>query len=365
MILVATTLVAALLAAPPPESADADPASRYRSIDSAITAGELDRADRLLSDADLPAGTRHRLQGRIADARGDATSAARAYAAALALSENDTPLRLHLARAQLAADRPAEALKTLDGIRSADPGLLALPLLRARAQWGKGDHDGAYATLAAAAERFPEEPGPRLELVALCTEQGLHAMAGQWAAPLVSGADRRTALALMTALLPGRANRSTVERLAARFPDDPEFRARLAVAYARTGRWHAAGTLFAEATVLGGNYAEHAADQFRLAGDTRRALELNARVPERAARDRQRLHILFSGQEYARAAEFGNRLVANGTATPADRYRIAYAHFLLGQHARASALARELLGTDQASRARSLLGAMGRDPTVP
>lgn len=330
-------------------------------IGGAIAAGRLDEAASRLDGTSLPAAVHHRLAGRIAWARGDADAADGAWTKALELTPQDTTLRLHLAQVRLAAGRPGAALEALEGTESLAAEAVAQPLLRARALRGVGRADEAYGTLVAATRAFPREPGPPLELVALCVDRELYTAAQAWARGVADGADRPTTVALMGALLPSRGSRPFLEQLAARFPDDPDVRARLAAAYALGGRWHVAGDLYAEATALGGDYAHLAADQFRLAGDTRRALESNAAVRDPARRLRQRLHILFAAEDFARVIAMEPRVLRSGLATPADRYRFAYAQFLMGHHARATTLAKDLLDTDQAGRARTLLRAMGRD----
>ena len=79
----------------------------------------------------------------------------------------------------------------------------------------------------------------------------------------------------------------------------------------------------------------------------------------------QRIDILFGVAEMARVVALEPAAILAGAMRAATRVRIAEAHWRLGNHVRAAALARDLLATDQATRARALLGAMGRDAEEP
>jgi len=284
-----------------------------------------------------------------------------AWSLAAPASDVDTIAKLREAAALLERGDAAAALVAMDGTDTLAETMIAQPLLLARAKLGTGDVDGAYVVLEQATRRFPDEIAPRLELVAICVDQELPAAARAWASSVVElrGADldRETAEAIMTALWRDRGALPVLEDLALRFGG---LRAHLAWAWSSHGHWYTAATLFERASGSAGSHAFEAADQYRLAGFTSRALAHNARVTDDAKRIDQRIDILFGVAEMARVVALEPAAILAGAVQTATRVRIAEAHWRLGNHARATALARDLLATDQASRARMLLGAMGR-----
>lgn len=359
-IAIALLLVARLVGAAP---ADDDSASAFAEISALVAADRLDDASRRLASATLPDGARHRLAGWIALRRGELPNAIAEFERALAIGPDDPTLRLYLASAQLDHDDPHGALATLAGTASLAESTVAQPLLHARALAATGATDEAYAVLRATAERFPDEPAPPLEAMALCAAQQLTACALAWAEDIVTHAgdrlDRAAALAIFAATSRDREALPMLEQLARRFPDDAEVVARLGYAWSAQRKWYAAARLFESATRLGGAYAFEAADQYRLAGQDARALALNAEVAEPRRRIGQRIDILFAAGKPARVIALAATAAAIGL-DDAGRMRIAHAHWQLGQHVQATAAARALVGTTEDSAARGLLRAMGR-----
>lgn len=365
----AVVLVLVLLGPAPAEVDAVDPNVVYGEIAAQIEDDRLDDAEARLAAADLPEAASRRLAGLIALRRGRFDIAVTHFEAALAARPDDAALRLYLASAELGRDAPAAALAALEGTASLGETVIAQPLLLARARQGTGDLDGAYAALEVASRRFPSEVAPRLELMALCAEQDLHGAARAWASSIVElrgdalGRDEAAAIFAATSGDPDAL--PLLEDLVLARGDDAELRARLAYAWAGQDRWYAAATLFERASGTAGTYAFEAADQYRMAGFTARALTNNARVGDRARRAEQRIDILFGAGELARVVALQPELERTGVARPATRMRLAHAHWRLGQYARAAELARGLLDTDEADRARSLLRAIGRDDTAP
>lgn len=281
-------------------------------------------------------------------------------------AEDASIAKLREAAASLERGDAAAALAAMKGTDALAERLVAQPLLLARAQLGTGDPDGAYATLERATRRFPDEIAPRLELVALCVDQELPVAARAWAESIVElrgdALEPEIAEAITTALWRDRGALPLLEDLALRFAD---LRGHLAWAWSSQGHWYAAATLFERASGSSGEYAFEAADQYRLAGFTARALAHNARVADDGKRIDQRIDILFGVAEMARVVALEPAALAAGVVRAATRVRLAEAHWRLGNHARATAIARDLLATDQAARARTLLGAMGKSAEEP
>lgn len=346
----------------------ADVPMRYAEIERLVLAGNTGEARERLAQASLPDDARLRLEGLLALHEDRPEDAARAFSEALERHPDDTTLRLHLARARLEHGDPARALSALRGTEALARTRVVQPLLHAHALLGLGRDDEAYAVLVRAAGHFPTELAPRLELMALAAREDLRAAARGWAeAVLALGPtlDRSVALAILQALHRDPEALALLEDVAARLPSDPEIAAHLAHAYAAAGRPHVAATLFERATLLGGDHAFEAADQHRLAGHTARALTMNARVRVPARQLEQRLEILFGAGDMARVVALAPQLSRAGLDHPRHLVRLAYAHYVLGQHARATVLAERLLSTDEAERARSLLSAMGRRVATP
>ena len=274
-------------------------------------------------------------------------------------------LSLYLASSLLELGRAEAARRALEGTEGLAETLVAQPLLVARAALADGDPDAAYAALVAATEDFPELTAPRLELVAMCSRLGLRASARAWGWDLVGlRPDRDTALAVFDLLYADRRAWPLLETLAAQHGDDAEMVGHLAYAYAADERYFAAATLFDRASVGGEDLAFEAADQYRMAGETHAALVMNARVSERRRRLEQRLGILIAAGEMARVVALEDAMRRAGLGDPRHRYNLAFAHYALGEYARATDLARGLSDTSYADRARALLDAMGRAPTA-
>ena len=171
---------------------------------------------------------------------------------------------------------------------------------------------------------------------------------------------RDTLLGLFQLMHTDRAAIPLLEGLAASAPTDAEFRASLAHAYAHNRRWFSAARLFEEAVSLGGNYAFEAADQYRMARRYGHALRMNGRAPTSLAQREQRISILFEQGQYARIVAMDAKVNDLGA-----RYRLAYAHYAVGDTDGATDRARSLLSTAYRDEAAALLKAMGTAKDMP
>lgn len=326
-------------------------------VQALVEDGRLDEAAEALSD--LPEALRPRFEGLIALERGAPAAAATAFERALTAEDAQPELQLYLAHAYVLTKRYAEALTAARAAAPLADRLLAQPLIEARARRGLGDLAGAHAVLERAVVTFADQARPRLELVVLLSEAGLRRAARAAADPMLAlppeQLDAPTALALFHVLYVDPDALPLLEALTARFPQDPELRGHLGHAYAAVDRGFAAGRLFEQATLLGGDYAFEAADQYRVVGRFGDALRICARVKDKGRRRKQRLSIAFDQRRYARVIG-----LASAAQEPADAYRVAYAHYALGQLAKAADLARALRGTSYEGQGAALLDAMGR-----
>ncbi|MGF1512024.1 MAG: tetratricopeptide repeat protein [Myxococcota bacterium] len=352
-----------------PSAAAAPESDTVRDLQELIASGRLDDASAALEG--YPEPMRLRFEGLIALERGDVDQAVRAFEGA-AEHAQDPSLRLHLAHAYLLNGQPKAALETVQTASSAQASMVAQPLIEARARHAMGDRSGAYAVLRRASIVFQDEIRPLLELVAIAREAGLATEARSFARGLLTRSERSglapdAARALFHLLSEDEDALPILESISARFPDDGDLRARLARVYAGLEQWYAAARLFDDATRLGADHAFEAADQYRMAGRYEAARRANARIRNEPRGRIQQLTILFEGGEYARVAA-----LPNPPRDAASRYRVAYAHYALGQRGRAAALARALVRTGASGpyvqSAHALLKAMGLatdDKAVP
>jgi tetratricopeptide (TPR) repeat protein len=89
------------------------------------------------------------------------------------------PLFLALAQAQLLAQRPADALSSLDRIQAEDPDYLQALKVKAKAQYLLGRDPEAEATLKGAAARAPTDAEIPYDLGRIYYQQGRHAEAAE------------------------------------------------------------------------------------------------------------------------------------------------------------------------------------------
>lgn len=323
-------------------------------VERLIDAGRLDDASAAIEDVDPR--LQDRLRGLLLLARNDPPGAITAFERALEATPEDATLLLHASHAALLADRPELAFELSD---RAKIDAIAKPLLAARALRRMDRVGDAFEVLAA--RRARREPRVLIELADVAMALGLEQYAIDVSQELVTaGADHTQTLALFHIFNGVRRALPLLESAAHPFESDAEIWAHLGIAYGTAEAHHVAAHLFERATRLGGDYAFEAADQYRVTGEYEAALRWNARVEDASRRDTQRIEILFDRRSYARVVALAEVLPEDVLATPVMRYRLAYAHFTLGAHDRATKLAHGLVGTSYAGAAQSLLGVMGR-----
>jgi tetratricopeptide (TPR) repeat protein len=303
------------------------------------------------------------VRGQRAMAAGDQATAIDAFEEALAAYPNSPTVRLHLAHAYVQSERYTDGLRILDDAPTLADTHVAHALIRARALRALGHVEQAHAQLERAAATFPNTSAPALEMVVLLKDMGLLNEARTHAWRMSEGElDRATTLALMHVFYQDEASLPLLEALLARHPEDPTSLVHAAHAYAASHHPNAAARLFAKANTLGAESAFEAADQYRIAGQTERALTLNALVSDAKRRVPQRIATLFAAGAMARVTQLERSLDPSSNVDTRTRYRLAFAHYRLGQFAQATEHARELLGGPLDSSAVALLRAMGRDP---
>ena len=101
------------------------------------------------------------------------------FARALSACGPSTPLLLALGQAQLLAQRPADAVRTLDGIPDGDPDYVHALKVKAKAQYLLARDSDAEATLKRAAARAPADAEVPYDLGRIYYQQGRHAEAAE------------------------------------------------------------------------------------------------------------------------------------------------------------------------------------------
>jgi len=323
------------------------------SVQELIDAKRWDEAAARLDSLSLAA--QPRFEGLIAQGRGKPAEAAKAFERALVATPKVPQLHVHAAHAYLKMKRFETALKHARAASALKDTAIAQPLLEARALMGLGRDAEAYVVLNRACSTFRDEPRPWLELAMVAHRNQLAQEVYRAAEEVLARSPDRDAVVALFYLLYGVPKAlPLLEQTIARHPTDPELRAHLGHAYAGNRRWFSAARLFESATALGGHYAFEAADQYRMASRYRDALRMNGQVPPSARQTAQRVSILFEQKKYA-------RIVAMNTSftEPDASYRVAYAHYAVGDNAGATRRARGLLKTAYQDEAAALLKAIG------
>ncbi len=277
------------------------------------------------------------LRGLVALHDRRASEAVEAFTAALAAAtEGRELLEIHLARAQLAAGAPEQALAALGRSGDVGAGMPATWLLRAQAHQDAGDPDGAWAALEEGAARFPAQAEMRRQQVFLLVRQGLYREARARGEALLrrDDADADDAVAISEALRRGGDTTEALTILEAALLEEGEDRDLLvqaARASLDAGLPRAAGRFLERAATLDPALALEAAEAYRRGNDLDAALRLNADVPEPLAKARQRLGLFIDAGAWDRAVSLEGRLERLGLGRDDGiRYGLAYSYFRLG-----------------------------------
>ena len=302
-------------------------------------------------------GTRPRLEGLIAQGRGQSAKAAEAFERALVATPGVPQIHLHAAHAYFQLGQFNEVLRHARAAQSIKNEAVAQPLLEARALEALKRDGDAYVVLNHACNAYQEDFRPCLELAALAHRKELTLEVRRAVRRTLSlGPDRDACRAAFHLLKKDPPALPLLEQIVALYPKDAEFRGLLAHVYANHQKWFSAARLFEEAVRLGGNYAFEAADQYRMAGQYGHALRMNGKAAATQAQRIQRLSILFEQKRYARIVAMKTPFKDLGS-----RYRIAYAHYAVGDDNGALRHAQALLDTSYREEATALIKALRRD----
>jgi tetratricopeptide (TPR) repeat protein len=333
---------------------------RDGNLDRAVVA--LDQVDLSTDDVDLL--RYYTLRGLAHIRRNEPAPAVDALRQAIAIGEVQSTLYVYLAQALFQLERYREVLDALDRGGEELVGIASIFHMRAQCHWLLDEPAMALAVLDQASERFPGEPGFLRRKVFFLIELGLFREAVQLGRQYLQQSEGRKDdyVAFGAALgAVGETDEALVllEQARLKFPGDPEIGKVLARSYFNQGRINAAADLVLEASMADPTLVSEAAELYRRAGRTSRALMLNGQIADQPTKLKQRLAILLELQRFEQAATMDEELRRVGLLEDEDiRYALAYALFKAGDFQAAETHLQKLARPDLFRRAAELRRAM-------
>ena len=312
-------------------------------VQNMLKQGRLDEAETLLDGLEGEVYILESLRGLLAMKRGKFERAITHFQKVLALKPNQTAAWLYLGQACFETEQYKRSVEALRKGRSAGELVPSYYRLLAKAELTAGFTEAGYRTLLDGGARFPEVPELQLDRALFLIEAGLYAAALEAAEAYL--ATRATdanghavmAEALRSAKRPLEAA-AVLENALLKDPGDADLWARLGLCYSSAEKHLAAAHSFYRASTLSGRYHFETAEQFRLAGKTRRALLHNAAVADESKRLRQRLTILLAAERFDRAVALYDAIDRAGAWNDYTRYLLVHAHLRTGDLGRAETL---------------------------
>jgi tetratricopeptide (TPR) repeat protein len=317
-----------------------------------VQEGRLSDAAAQTQSARLDPVDRDQLLGYLALRDRDFDRAVRFFERVLSREPDRASAWLYMGLALHRQGRHRESLAALDRAAPSAVGLAEFHTLRARSTRLTENATAAWAHIQTGLRRFESDPGLLREQVSLLLEVGAVATARRRAEQLFAvtphplddrlwlarvlvnlGVVEEAAPVLEEAIALSATGQSASDAA----PSTAELRAQLAWIYARLGRPYAAARLIDPSNSGSRAYAYEAADQWRVAGETARALAANRFVEDADRRRAQRLLILVEAGELERAAALGGVLDAN-TLDVATTYALAFAFVHTGRASAAKKL---------------------------
>lgn len=319
--------------------------------------GFYDRAEVVLESVDLDAETVDlmqywRLRGLVASRLSKYADAATYYQNAIRVGDREPQLYLLLAQAYGQSDQWEKAAFTLRLAPEPVKGMAESWLLESTAFVRIGKKYEAYRTLNVAAERFPSDRRLERQQLFLLIEMGLYQAAIEKARNFLAyediGTDDRVALA-QALRKGGQIQRAILmlEEALLHEPNSQEARRELAAAYNQAGRDFTSAEVLRPVAWLDAEWARQAAELYKKANMLEQATLMNARVADQKAKVTQRLALLLKKEDYEAAAALDRRLVRLGLLEQEELvYALAYAHFRIGDYARAEVLLQRITDAD-------------------
>ncbi|GAB4189228.1 MAG: hypothetical protein Tsb002_16070 [Wenzhouxiangellaceae bacterium] len=285
----------------------------------------------------------HTLYGMAYLRSGDKEQAKQALDQAVAAGASDAVVFIYLAQVNFELGDYNGALTALDLAGAEVARIASTYHMRAQSHWLLEQHLAALAVLDQAAQVFPADPSFQRRKVFYLIELGLYQEAASQGQEYL----QRSAGAVEDYVAIGDAMRRSgqVEQAlqfleAARllFPENTLVSKALAHAYIDDQSLHVAAGIIDQAAHRDAALIPEAAELYRQAGQTYRALLLNSQVRDQDAKLKQRLALLLELSHYEQAAAMEQDLYRRGLLDNEDiRYALAYALFKAGNYDRAEA----------------------------
>ena len=276
------------------------------------------------------------MRGLIALETQQLDTAAEAFDAAVAAGQTEPMIHLYRAQAYFGLERYAEAVAALDSAGEQVDGISGAWMLRAHAYWMQNQRQQALDTLSQAGDRFPGNTGFQRRQVFYLVEAGLYAEAADLGRDYLSRGTPKAEdyAAIGTALRRSKSFEEALrflETARLQFPEDGSIARALAQTWLENGNPLAAAEVMAAQAEREPVLLVEAAELFRRAGHTGRALNLNARVDDGERKLKQRVGLLLAARKYAEVTGMEGALRRAGLYADEDlRYALAYAWYRSG-----------------------------------
>lgn len=330
-----------VIAAPLPAAESGDEVDYLALAALMLRDGNIDRAFLALDQVDLAAEdanpVRYYTLRGMAHLRRDELEPARdAFSQAIDSGEAESVVFVYLAQVNY---RLEDYRATIDALNRAGDTLARVPSayhMKSQSYWLLEEPIMALATLEQGAQVFPDDPNFIRRKAFYLVDLGLHKEA------VIQGRRylERSEGSVEDYVALGNALRASgefdeaagfLEEAQLIFPDSADVKKVLAHVYIQRDEMSAAADLLYKAALLEPLLLAEAAELYRRAGQTYRALTINSRLSDQPEKFRQRLALYLELQNYEQAAAMEMPLRRVGLLDDEDlRYAIAYAHFKTG-----------------------------------
>ncbi len=295
----------------------------------------LDQVD--LAQEGLDLGRYYTLRG-LAHLRRKELEPARDALMDAANTENpDSLVFIYLAQVNFELQDYRATLDALDRAGPAVERVASVYHMRAQCHWLLEEYDWALATLDQAGELFPENDTFTRRKVFYLIDLGLFQEASRLGKRYLETSEGT----LEDYVALGNAMRASgeldeaaafLELAQLKFPDNVDVRKSLAHVYIAREEMSAAADLIHKAALLDPSLMAEAAELYRRAGQTYRALSLNSQLQDQPEKFRQRMALLLELENFEQAAAMETPLYRVGLLEDEDlRYALAYAQFKIGE----------------------------------
>lgn len=329
---------------------------RDGNFDRAVTA--LDQVDVEQEGIDLQ--RYHTLRGLTHFRRKELEPAREALLRAAAFDSPAPLVFIYLAQVSFELQAYRETLEALDQAGPAVERLGSVYHMRAQCHWLLKEPEWALATLDQAGTLFPDDQTFTRRKLFYLIDLGLFRQASELGREYLRASEGSLAdyVALGNALRASgelREAAAILELAQIRFPDSVEVRKSLAQVYMALHQLSAAADLIHRASLLDPSLLAEAAELYRRAGQTYRALTLNGQLKDQPEKFRQRMALLLELQNFEQAAAMEAPLYRLGLLQDEDlRYALAYAQFKIGAFDQAEANLSQLTRSDLFRKASEL-----------